>query len=75
MQEIVEPAYMGRVFSFNNMVFSLGMLLGLVLFGPLADVIGLGLLFVLTGVVQLAISFLFTASGTLRTAGAPKSLS
>jgi DHA3 family macrolide efflux protein-like MFS transporter len=72
MQETVEPRYMGRVFSFNSMVLSLGMPLGLLLFGPLADLIGLGLLFVMTGVVQFAISVLFTMNGTLCAAGQPK---
>ena len=71
MQETVEPEYMGRVFSFNSMVMSLGMPLGWVVFGPLADVIGLSWLFVGSGVVQLLISILFQVNRTLRSVGVP----
>jgi DHA3 family macrolide efflux protein-like MFS transporter len=73
MQETVEPEYMGRVFSFNSMIMSLGMPLGLVVLGPLADVIGLGTLFIASGAVQLVISVLFHANHDLKRAGFPRS--
>lgn len=69
MQETVEPEYMGRVFSFNSMVMSLGMPLGLVVLGPLGDIIGLGWLFIGSGLVQLVISIMFQVNPTLRSAG------
>jgi DHA3 family macrolide efflux protein-like MFS transporter len=72
MQEIVEPEYMGRVFSFNSMVMSLGMPLGLVILGPLGDTIGLGTLFLASGVVQLVISVIFQLNRDLKIAGRPR---
>jgi DHA3 family macrolide efflux protein-like MFS transporter len=72
LQETVEPEYMGRVFSFSSMVMSLGMPLGLVVLGPLGDVIGLDMLFIGCGAVLLVMSVLFNANKTLRAAGEPR---
>lgn len=69
LQETVEPDYLGRVFSFANMLGSIAMPLGLLVFGPLADVIGLGTLFVITGAVLLVLSVLFMLNKPLRAAG------
>lgn len=60
LQERVDPAYMGRVFSVISMVTSSMMPLGMLVFGPLADrfaiegmLIGTGGLVVLAGAVLL----------------------
>jgi DHA3 family macrolide efflux protein-like MFS transporter len=70
LQEKTDPAYMGRVFSLITMLSSLAMPLGLVVFGPLADVIGLNLLFILTGAAQLLVTLMFVLNRTIRAAGA-----
>jgi len=69
LQENTDPEYMGRMFSLLNMVSSLAMPLGLVVFGPLADVIGLGLLFVLTGGAMIVLSLAFALNKTIHAAG------
>ena len=69
-QRNIDPDYMGRVFSLINMLSSLAMPLGLVVFGPLADIIGLNLLFILTGATLLVLSITFTLNKTIRRAGA-----
>ena len=69
LQENIDPDYIGRVFSLINMVSSLAMPLGLVVFGPLADKIGLGLLFILTGAAQLVVVLAFIMNKTIRSAG------
>jgi DHA3 family macrolide efflux protein-like MFS transporter len=71
LQEKTDPAYMGRVFSLMTMLSSLAMPLGLVVFGPLADVIGLNLLFVLTGAAQLLVTLAVAMNKTIRAAGVP----
>lgn len=72
LQETVEPEYLGRVFSFSTMIGSLAMPTGLLVFGPLADVVGLSILFILTGSVQLVLSALFMLNKALREAGRPR---
>jgi DHA3 family macrolide efflux protein-like MFS transporter len=69
LHETVAPDYMGRVFSFSNMLGSLAMPAGLLVFGPFVDIIGLSALFIITGVVQLALSLLFMLNKPLRAAG------
>ena len=69
LQEKIDPEYMGRVFSLVSMISSLAMPLGLVVFGPLADIIGLDLLFVLTGAAMLLVSLAFVLNKTIRRAG------
>ncbi|MDR0915805.1 MAG: MFS transporter [Oscillospiraceae bacterium] len=71
LQEKTDPAYMGRVFSLMTMLSSLAMPLGLVVFGPLADVIGMNLLFILTGAAQLVVTAAVMLNKTIRAAGAP----
>lgn len=72
LQETVKPEYLGRVFSFSTMIGSLAMPAGLLVFGPLADVVGLGILFILTGSVQLVLSVFFMVNKPLREAGRPR---
>lgn len=53
MQEIVEPEKQGRVFALVTIVNALAMPCGLAVFGPLADVIAVNMVLVLTGVLML----------------------
>jgi len=69
LQEKVDNEYLGRVMSIISMTMTLGMPVGLLIFGPLADAIGLGLEFVLTGTVMLLITFVFAFDKRMRAAG------
>ncbi len=69
LQEKVENEFLGRVMSIMSMTMSLGMPVGLLIFGPLADVIGLWLEFVITGVVMLLLTLKFALDKTMRNAG------
>ncbi|MCA0332137.1 MAG: MFS transporter [Actinobacteria bacterium] len=53
-QEQVEPEMMGRVFSLNSIIWSLGMPVGMLLFGPLSDVVSVEWLLIGTGLATLA---------------------
>lgn len=55
LQEKVAPEYMGRVFSFVSVVLALGMPIGMVVFGPLADVTRVETLLIGAGVVTLLV--------------------
>jgi MFS transporter, DHA3 family, macrolide efflux protein len=69
LQEKVDNEYLGRVMSLMSMTMTLGMPVGLLIFGPLADVIGLWLEFILTGAAMLLITLLFVADSKMRDAG------
>ncbi|MGF7016525.1 DHA3 family macrolide efflux protein-like MFS transporter [Lachnospiraceae bacterium PF1-21] len=53
LQEKVAPEYMGRVFGVMTMINTAMMPLGMVIFGPMADVISVEILLIVTGVVIL----------------------
>lgn len=55
LQEKVAPEYMGRVFSFVSVVLALGMPIGMIVFGPLADVVRVETLLVAAGAVTLLV--------------------
>lgn len=55
LQEKVEPEYMGRVFSFVSIVFAVGMPLGMLVFGPLADRVSVESLLVAAGIITLVV--------------------
>jgi DHA3 family macrolide efflux protein-like MFS transporter len=69
LQEKVDNEYLGRVMSIMTMTMTLGTPVGLLIFGPLADVIGLWLVFVLTGAAMLIITLMFAADRKMRAAG------
>jgi DHA3 family macrolide efflux protein-like MFS transporter len=71
LQTTVEPAFMGRVISVFTMVSSVMMPLGMVFFGPAADIISIDTLLVITGIVAALLSIPMLASKTLREAGKP----
>jgi DHA3 family macrolide efflux protein-like MFS transporter len=60
---------MGRVISVFTMVSSTMMPLGMLLFGPLADVISINTMLVVTGLLATLLSIPMVASKTLREAG------
>jgi DHA3 family macrolide efflux protein-like MFS transporter len=66
LQENVEESYMGRVFGVLSMIFSITFPLGMILFGPLADVMPINWLFIGSGVVLLALSMFLYGNRTLR---------
>ncbi|MDR2516801.1 MAG: MFS transporter [Spirochaetaceae bacterium] len=70
LQSTVDPAFMGRVFSVHGMVSSVMLPLGMLLFGPLADVVAIDLLLIGTGAGMMLLSIPFMVSKTLRAAGA-----
>ena len=69
LQTTVNPAYMGRVMSVFTMVSSTMMPLGMVVLGPLSDIIAIDILLVITGIAVLLLSIPMIASRTLREAG------
>lgn len=56
VQEKTDPAYMGRMFSLIGVMFSGFMPLGMLLFGPLADVVSVQALVMACGVPLLALA-------------------
>lgn len=71
LQERVEPDYLGRVFGAMSMIASSMMPLGMLVFGPVADIIPIEWLLVGTGLALFLQAFLLLASRPLVEAGKP----
>ena len=56
LQETVEPERQGRVFGFVGIVIAVAMPLGMSVLGPLADVVSVESLLVVTGLMTVAIA-------------------
>jgi DHA3 family macrolide efflux protein-like MFS transporter len=69
LQTTVEAAFMGRVLSVFTMVSSTMMPLGMVVFGPVADIVSINMLLVVTGIVVALLCIPMMTSKTLRDAG------
>ena len=69
LQTSVEPAFMGRVISVFTMVSSTMMPLGMVVFGPVADMISIDTLLIITGLFASLLGIPMMTSKTLREAG------
>ena len=69
LQTNVDGAYMGRVFSILAMMGSLMMPLGMVVWGPLGDLVAIDSLLIGTGVVMFLMGFVFVFDKTLLAAG------
>ncbi|GHU57479.1 MFS transporter [Clostridia bacterium] len=69
MQSKLDPAIMGRVFSVMMMLNGLAMPVGMLLFGPLGDVVRIENLLIITGVLLFASGFVLASSKTLKSAG------
>lgn len=70
IQETVEEAYMGRVFGALGMISSITMPLGMLVFGPLADLLPIEPMLVGTGVAILGLSGFLARGKALLAAGA-----
>jgi len=62
IQKNTDPSKMGRVFSMIQIIAASSMPLGILLFGPLADVISVELILVFTGVLLLLTGIIFYLS-------------
>ena len=71
LQEHVEPDYLGRVFSLFTMLATSAMPLGMLVFGPLAELVRIEWLLVGTGVAMLAQLVWVLLNRTLIEAGMP----
>ncbi|MEL1136062.1 MFS transporter [Desulfitobacterium sp. THU1] len=71
LQEKVEPDFLGRVFGVLSMISSTTMPLGMLVFGPLADVIPIEYMLLGTGVLIFIESFFLIGSKVLVEAGRP----
>jgi DHA3 family macrolide efflux protein-like MFS transporter len=56
LQETVEPERQGRVFGFVGIVIAVAMPLGMAVLGPLADVVSVELLLIITGLATVVIA-------------------
>ncbi len=71
IQERVESDFLGRVFGVLGMIFSTMMPLGMLIFGPLADIITIELLLIGTGILIFVEGFFLLGSKVLIEAGKP----
>lgn len=71
LQQKVEEDYLGRVFGVMGMIVNSMMPLGMLIFGPLADLIKVEWLLVGTGMLLLVQSFLMVGNKVLIEAGRP----
>jgi DHA3 family macrolide efflux protein-like MFS transporter len=69
LQTTVEPAFMGRVLSVFMMVNSTMMPLGMVVFGPVADIVSINILLIVTGIIVMFLCIPMMTSKTLLEVG------
>lgn len=70
IQEHVEESFMGRIFSVNTMLFSSIMPLGMLIFGPVAEVVKIEWLLIATGILMLVQIAVVLVNKKLISAGA-----
>ncbi|MBB3113798.1 DHA3 family macrolide efflux protein-like MFS transporter [Paenibacillus phyllosphaerae] len=71
LQEKVDPNYLGRIFGVFGMISTSMMPMGMLIFGPLSDVIEIEWLLVGTGVLIVILALLFVGNKQLLEAGRP----
>lgn len=71
LQEKIEEDYLGRVFGVMGMISTSMMPLGMLIFGPIADIIRIEWLLLGTGVLIIVLAFLLGRSKVLVEAGKP----
>jgi len=71
LQQKVEGDYLGRVFGVMSMIHSVMMPLGMLVFGPLADMMPIEYLLIGTGILIVILSFLMLKDKILLEAGEP----
>ena len=62
IQEIVEPAKMGRVFSIVELISGFSLPLGILLYGPLADIVSIESLLVVSGLLLVLVGLSYKRS-------------
>lgn len=72
LQEKVDPNYMGRIFGVFGMISTSMMPIGMLIFGPIADVIEIEWLLVGTGLLMLVLTLFFVKNKQLVEAGRPE---
>lgn len=71
LQEKVEVDYLGRVFGVMGMISSVTMPMGMLVFGPLADVVAIEWLLIVTGTLLFIQGFFLLGNKSLVEAGKP----
>ena len=71
LQQKVDPAYMGRVFSVMTMITSIVMPLGTVAFGPLSDRVSLDIIIIITSALTGFLGIYVFSDKLLKEAGRP----
>lgn len=71
LQEKVDPNYMGRIFGVFGMISTSMMPIGMLIFGPLADVIEIEWLLIGTGLLIVILAIFFVGNKRLIEAGMP----
>lgn len=71
LQQRVQPEFMGRVFSLVTITEAFAMPFSMLVFGPIADVVSIELLLIITGAFMMAIVFLMTRSKEVLAVGVP----
>ena len=74
LQEKVEPDYLGRVFGVFTMIATSMMPLGMLIFGPLADVFEIEWMLIGTGIAMFMMGFFLIGNKVLLEAGKPKEI-
>ena len=69
IQEKVEQDYMGRVFGVLSMISSIVMPVGMLVFGPLADIIAIEYMLIVTGIIMLIEGILLLRNRTILAGG------
>ena len=69
LQEKVAPEFLGRVMSVFTMIGSLAMPVGIMVFGPLADVVSIDYLMIGTGAAIVILGGIYLSNRTMRSAG------
>jgi len=69
LQEQVDLAYMGRVTSISTMINSIAMPIGIAVFGPLADILDIEWLMIVSGGLMLVFGFLYFMNQPMMKAG------
>lgn len=72
LQEKVEPDFLGRVFGVLTMISSSMMPFGMLIFGPISDVVKIEYLLIGTGILMFVQGFFLIGSKDLVEAGKPK---
>lgn len=72
LQEKVDPNYLGRIFGVFSMISTSMMPIGMLVFGPLSDVIDIEWLLVGTGLLVVVLAIFFVGNKRLVEAGMPE---